>query len=96
MFGCGISAGVQMSIISSSCSFAALAASRSVSAKGAHLMNGTGFLIASTGLTAELALALLGLLSWHLVLRICPQELGRFPVASRDSPTLVGASSARR
>lgn len=44
--------------ISSSCSFAALAASRSVLVKGAHPMNSMAFLIASTNLVIELGIVL--------------------------------------
>lgn len=48
--------------ISSSCSFAALAASRSVLAKGAHSANAIAFLIASTNLVIET-----GIVLWVLV-----------------------------
>ena len=51
--------------ISSSCSFAALAASRSVLVKGAHPTNALAFLIASTNLVIELGIVLLVLLSWE-------------------------------
>lgn len=51
--------------VSSSCSFAALAASRSVLVKGAHPANALAFLIASTNLVIELGLVLLVLLTWH-------------------------------
>lgn len=51
--------------ISSSCSFAALAASRSVLVKGAHPMNAIAFLIASTNLVIELGIVLFVLLGWH-------------------------------
>lgn len=54
--------------VSSSCSFAALAASRSVLTKGAHPSNAISFLVASTNLVIELGLVLLVLLSWHFVL----------------------------
>ena len=53
--------------VSSSCSFAALAASRTVLAKGAHASNALAFLIASTNLVIELGIVLLVLLSWHFV-----------------------------
>lgn len=53
--------------VSSSCSFAALAASRSVLVKGAHPVNAVAFLIASTNLVIELGIVLLVLLSWHFV-----------------------------
>ena len=50
--------------ISSSCSFAALAASRSILVKGAHPINAIAFLIASTNLVIELGLVLWVLLGW--------------------------------
>ena len=53
--------------VSSSCSFAALAASRTVLTKGAHPSNALAFLIASTNLVLELGIVLLVLLSWHFV-----------------------------
>ena len=53
--------------ISSSCSFAALAASRSVLVKGAHPINAIAFLVASTNLVIELGIVLLVLLSWHFL-----------------------------
>ncbi|WP_299656563.1 permease [uncultured Jannaschia sp.] len=54
--------------ISSSCSFAALAASRSLFVKGAHPMNGIAFLIASTNLVIELGIVLWVLLGWKFTL----------------------------
>lgn len=53
--------------VSSSCSFAALAASRSILVKGAHPVNALAFLIASTNLVIELGIVLLVLLSWHFL-----------------------------
>ncbi|MEA5626785.1 permease [Nostoc sp. UHCC 0251] len=50
--------------ISSSCSFAAIAASRSVFVKGAHPVNSLSFLIASTNLVIELGIVLWVLLGW--------------------------------
>lgn len=50
--------------ISSSCSFAALAASRSVLVKGAHPVNSLAFLVASTNLVLELGIVLWVLLGW--------------------------------
>ncbi|BAZ68620.1 MAG: permease [Pelatocladus maniniholoensis HA4357-MV3] len=50
--------------ISSSCSFAAIAASRSVFVKGAHPINAVSFLIASTNLVIELGIVLWVLLGW--------------------------------
>ena len=44
--------------VSSSCSFAALAATRSVLVKGAHPANALAFLIASTNLVIELGIVL--------------------------------------
>jgi uncharacterized membrane protein YraQ (UPF0718 family) len=54
--------------ISSSCSFAALAASRSVLAKGAHPANATAFLIATTNLVLETGIVLWLLVGWRFVL----------------------------
>ncbi|MGH7481820.1 MAG: permease, partial [Longimicrobiales bacterium] len=54
--------------VSSSCSFAALAASRAVLVKGAHPVNALAFLIASTNLVIELGLVLLVLLGWRFLL----------------------------
>lgn len=51
--------------ISSSCSFAALAASRSIWVKGAHPVNALAFLIASVNLVIELGIVLFVLLGWH-------------------------------
>ena len=53
--------------ISSSCSFAALAATRSVLVKGAHPINSVAFLIASTNLVIELGIVLWVLLGWRFV-----------------------------
>ncbi len=53
--------------VSSSCSFAALAASRSVLVKGAHPVNATAFLIASTNLVIELGIVLWVLLGWRFL-----------------------------
>ncbi len=50
--------------ISSSCSFAAIAATRSVFVKGAHPINALSFLIASTNLVIELGIVLWVLLGW--------------------------------
>lgn len=54
--------------VSSSCSFAALAASRSVLVKGAHPANGLAFLISSTNLVLELGIVLWVLLGWWFTL----------------------------
>ncbi|MXP66174.1 transporter, partial [Roseomonas sp. M0104] len=54
--------------ISSSCSFAALAASRSVLVKGAHPANAIAFLIASTNLVIELGAVLGVLVGWRFTL----------------------------
>lgn len=53
--------------ISSSCSFAALAASRSVLAKGAHSANAITFLIATTNLVIETGIVLWVLVGWKFV-----------------------------
>lgn len=55
-------------LISSSCSFAALAASRSVLVKGAAPANALSFLIASTNLVIELGIVLWVLLGWKFTL----------------------------
>lgn len=54
--------------VSSSCSFAALAASRSVFVKGAHPVNSLAFLISSTNLVIELGIVLWVLLGWRFTL----------------------------
>ena len=54
--------------VSSSCSFAALAAARSIWVKGAHPRNSLAFLIASTNLVVELGIVLWILLGWQFVL----------------------------
>ncbi|WP_137391201.1 permease [Rhodoligotrophos defluvii] len=54
--------------VSSSCSFAALAASRSVLVKGAHPANALAFLIASTNLVIELGIVLWVLVGWRFTL----------------------------
>lgn len=54
--------------VSSSCSFAALAASRSVLVKGAHPANSLAFLISSTNLVIELGIVLWVLLGWKFTL----------------------------
>ncbi len=53
--------------VSSSCSFAALAAARSVLVKGAHPVNSLAFLIASTNLVIELGIVLFILLGWQFL-----------------------------
>lgn len=55
-------------LVSSSCSFAALAASRSVLVKGAHPVNAMSFLIASTNLVIELGIVLWVLVGWQFTL----------------------------
>ncbi|MEZ4409319.1 MAG: permease [Polyangiales bacterium] len=54
--------------VSSSCSFAALAASRSVFVKGAHPANALAFLVASTNLVIELGIVLWLLVGWRFTL----------------------------
>lgn len=63
-----IGLGALFGFISSSCSFAALAASRSVWVKGAHPLNAIAFLIASTNLVIELGIVLWVLLGWKFML----------------------------
>lgn len=62
----GALAGV-FGFVSSSCSFAALAATRSIFVKGAHPSNAITFLVAATNLVIELGIVLLVLLSWNFV-----------------------------
>lgn len=51
--------------VSSSCSFAALAASRTIFVKGAHPANALAFLVASTNLVIELGIVLWLLVGWR-------------------------------
>ncbi len=53
--------------VSSSCSFAALAATRSFLAKGAGLVPALAFLLTSTNLVIELGIVISVFLSWHFV-----------------------------
>lgn len=53
--------------ISSSCSFASLAATRTVLAKGAHAHNAVSFMIATTNLVIELGIVLWLLVGWKFV-----------------------------
>lgn len=53
--------------ISSSCSFASLAATRTVLTKGAHPANATAFMIATTNLVIELGIVLWVLVGWKFV-----------------------------
>jgi uncharacterized protein len=52
---------------SSSCSFAALAATRSLFAKGAHVISALAFMFAATNLAVELAVLLWIFLGWQFV-----------------------------
>ncbi len=53
---------------SSSCSYAAAAMSKTLFQKGAHLVNATAFLFASTNLVIEIGLVIWMLLGWRFVL----------------------------
>lgn len=53
--------------LSSSCSFAALSATRSFLAKGAGLVPALAFLLSSTNLVVELGIVISVFLSWHFV-----------------------------
>jgi len=55
--------------ISSSCSFAALATSKSLFKKGAGLVPSLAFLLASTNLAIELGIIIAIFLSWQFVVR---------------------------
>ncbi|MDA7429841.1 permease [Primorskyibacter aestuariivivens] len=59
--------GTFFGFVSSSCSFAALAATRSFLAKGAGLVPSLAFLLASTNLVIELGIVISVFLSWHFV-----------------------------
>ena len=50
---------------SSSCSFAALAAARSLVQKGAHFISAVAFMFASTNLVIELGVLIFIFLGWH-------------------------------
>lgn len=52
---------------SSSCSYAAAAMSKSLFQKGAHIVNATAFLFASTNLVIEIGLVIWALLGWRFV-----------------------------
>jgi len=60
--------GTLFGFISSSCSFAALATARSLSAKGAGLVPSLAFLLASTNLVVELGTVIGMFLGWQLAL----------------------------
>lgn len=59
--------GTFFGFISSSCSFAALATTRSLFAKGAGLVPALAFLLASTNLVVELGIVIAVFLSWQFV-----------------------------
>lgn len=59
--------GTLFGFISSSCSFAALAATRSLFAKGAGLVPSLAFLLASTNLVVELGIVIAVFLGWQFV-----------------------------
>jgi len=61
----GISLATAFGAASSSCSFAALAAARSLVMKGAHFMAAIAFMFASTNLVIELGILILIFLGWQ-------------------------------
>jgi len=63
----GVFLGTLFGFISSSCSFAALATTRSLFAKGAGLVPSLAFLLASTNLVIELGIVIGVFLGWHFV-----------------------------
>lgn len=65
--GRSVALGTFFGFISSSCSFAALAATRSLFAKGAGLVPALAFLLASTNLVIELGIVIAIFLSWQFV-----------------------------
>ncbi len=56
-----------LGMASSSCSYAAAAMSRTLFGKGAHLVNATAFLFASTNLVLEVGLVIWTLMGWRFV-----------------------------
>ncbi|WP_133128596.1 permease [Legionella nagasakiensis] len=62
-----IGLGTFFGFISSSCSFAALATTRSLFSKGAGLISSLAFLLASTNLVIELGIVIAVFLSWQFV-----------------------------
>jgi uncharacterized membrane protein YraQ (UPF0718 family) len=62
-----VALGTFFGFISSSCSFSALAATRSIFAKGAGLVPALAFLLASTNLVIELGIVIAIFLSWQFV-----------------------------
>tara|TARA_B100002019_G_C21230690_1_gene579919 strand:- start:93 stop:734 length:642 start_codon:yes stop_codon:yes gene_type:complete len=62
-----VALGTFFGFISSSCSFAALATTRSLFTKGAGLIPSLAFLLASTNLVIELGIIIGVFLSWHFV-----------------------------
>jgi uncharacterized membrane protein YraQ (UPF0718 family) len=63
-----VALGTSFGFISSSCSFAALATTRSLFTKGAGLVPSLAFLLASTNLVIELGIIIALFLSWQFVL----------------------------
>jgi uncharacterized membrane protein YraQ (UPF0718 family) len=59
-----VSLATAVGALSSSCSFAALAAARALIAKGAHFVAGVAFMFASTNLVIELGILILIFLGW--------------------------------
>ena len=62
-----VALGTFFGFVSSSCSFAALAATKSLFKKGAGLIPALAFLLASTNLVIELGIVIAVFLSWHFV-----------------------------
>lgn len=63
----GVALGTGFGFISSSCSFAALATTRSLFAKGAGFVPSLAFLLASTNLVIELGIVIGVFLTWQFV-----------------------------
>jgi hypothetical protein len=63
-----VALGTFFGFVSSSCSFAALAATKSLFKKGAGLIPALAFLLASTNLVIELGIVIAVFLSWHFVM----------------------------
>lgn len=78
--------------MSSSCSFAALAAARALIAKGAHFVAGVAFMFASTNLVIELGILILIVLAWPFLVA----ELNGGLVLIALSSLLMRATYPRR
>jgi len=82
--------------VSSSCSFAALAATRTLFSKGAKAENAISFMIASTNLVIELGLILWILIGWQFVLADYLLGIGMIAIAYLLSRWMVSKRMEQR